>query len=187
MRFPIKVGLICAAIWIGLKQMAWFLSLSLNDIKPFVFVNMFLLTVSIAYALYFVKLKEEDSNLLNDIKNGMLAGMPYSVIVSVFLYFYYERIYPEFNQQKIEVIEKKLNEPNAIKEIQKNNPEMQNDSPQEIRHEVIQKSKMIYSSKFNMLVTLLSLVLYTTLNSILIALIFRKVVFANRNLKNSVN
>jgi hypothetical protein len=74
-----------------------------------------------------------------------------------------------------------LDEPNAIKEIQKNNPEMQNDSPEEVRNEVIQKSKMIYSSKFNMLVALLALVLYTTINSIVISIIFRKVVFANRN------
>ncbi len=181
MKFPIKVGLICAAIWIGLKLLAWSFSLSLNDIKPFVFVNMFLLTAAITIALYFVKLKEDDSNLLNDIKNGMVAGMPYSVIVSVFMYFYYERIYPEFNQLKIEAVVKKLDEPNAIKEIQKNNPEMQNDSPEEVRNEVIQKSKMIYSSKFNMLVALLALVLYTTINSIVISIIFRKVVFANRN------
>jgi hypothetical protein len=120
-------------------------------------------------------------NIYNDIKNGMVAGMPYSVIVSVFMYFYYERIYPEFNQLKIEAVVKKLDEPNAIKEIQKNNPEMQNDSPEEVRNEVIQKSKMIYSSKFNMLVALLALVLYTTINSIVISIIFRKVVFANRN------
>ena len=73
-----------------------------------------------------------------------------------------------------------MNEPNAIKEIQKNNPEMQNDSPEEVRNEVIQKSKMIYSSKFNMLVALLAMVLYTTIYSIVIALIFRKVVFAKR-------
>jgi hypothetical protein len=97
------------------------------------------------------------------------------------MYFYYERIYPEFNQLKIEAVVKKLDEPNAIKEIQKNNPEMQNDSPEEVRNEVIQKSKMIYSSKFNMLVALLALVLYTTINSIVISIIFRKVVFANRN------
>lgn len=181
MKFPIKVGLICAAIWIGLKLLAWTLSFSLNEIKPFVFVNMFLLTAAITIALYFVKLKEDDSNLLNDIKNGMLAGMPYSVIVSVFMYFYYERIYPEFNKHKIELVEKKLKEPNAIMEIQKNNPEMQNDSPEEVRREVIQKTKMIYSSKFNMLVALLSLVLYTTINSIVIALIIRKVVFSTRN------
>jgi hypothetical protein len=181
MKFPIKVGLICAAIWIGLKLLAWTFSFSLNEIKPFVFVNMFLLTAAITIALYFIKLKEDDSNLLNDIKNGMLAGMPYSVIVSVFMYFYYERIYPDFNNHKIELIEKKLNEPNAIKDIQKNNPEMQNDSPEEVRREVIQKSKMIYSSKFNMLVALLSLVLYTTINSIVISIIFRKVVFVNRN------
>ena len=117
---------------------------------------------------------------MNDIKTGMLAGMPYSVVVAIFMYFYYERIYPEFNQQKIELIENKLNEPNAIKEIQKNNPEMQNDSPEEVRNEVIQKSKMIYNSKFNMLVALLAMVLYTTINSIVIALIFRKVVFSKR-------
>ena len=181
MRFPIKVGLICALIWIGIKLASLSFSLSLNDVKPFVFINMFLLTTSITWALYFMKLKEQESNLLNDIKNGMLAGVPYTVVISIFLYFYYDRIYPDFNQLKIKEVAHKLDDPSAIKAIQKNNPEMQNDSAEEIRSQVLEKTKLIYSAKFNMLVALLSLMLYTTLNSIVISLIFRRVVFRNRN------
>jgi len=91
MKLPLKVGLLAAAIWISIKFAAFYLSLSLDDLRPFVFINMFILTAAIAIALYLVKRKETESNLLNDVKNGMLAGVPYAVIVSVFLYFYYHQ------------------------------------------------------------------------------------------------
>lgn len=179
MKFPTKIGIAAALLWIAIKLTAWFLSISLYDIKNFVFINMFLLTASIAVGLYFVKLKESESNLLNDIKNGMLAGVPYTVIVSLFLYFYYEKIYPEFNQSKVYEIEIKLKDPKTIKDIQRSNPGMQNKSASEIRHEVISNTKSIYNAKFTMLVALLALMLYSTINSLLIAVIYRKVVFRN--------
>lgn len=179
MKFPTKIGIAGAFLWIAIKLITWFLGVSLNDIKIFVFINMFLLTASIAIGLYFVKLHETDSNLLNDIKNGMLAGVPYAVIVGSFLYFYYEKIYPDFNQVKIHEIEVKLNESKTINEIKKSNPGMQNKSTTEIKQEVIRNTKSIYNAKFTMLVSLLALMVYSTLNSLLIAIIFRKVVFRN--------
>ena len=94
MKLPIKVGLIASLVWISIKLIAFSQSISLDDLKPFVFINMFILTAAIAIALYLVKRHETESNLLNDIKNGMLAGVTYTVIVSVFLYFYYQKIYP---------------------------------------------------------------------------------------------
>ncbi|MEN9913838.1 MAG: hypothetical protein RL528_572, partial [Bacteroidota bacterium] len=123
--------------------------------------------------------KETESNLLNDVKNGMLAGVPYAVIVSVFLYFYYQKIYPAFNEGKMNEISMKLSKPQTIKEIQRENPEMENKSVEEIKRDILAKTKMVYNPQFTMLVSMLSLLLYATLNSIVITLIFRRIVFRN--------
>ena len=179
MKLPLKVGLLAAATWISIKLAAFYLSLSLDDLRPFVFINMFILTASIAVALYLVKRKETENNLLNDVKNGMLAGVPYAVIVSVFLYFYYQKIYPAFNEGKMNEISMKLSKPQTIKEIQRENPEMENKSVEEIKRDILAKTKMVYNPQFTMLVSMLSLLLYATLNSIVITLIFRRIVFRN--------
>jgi hypothetical protein len=179
MKLPLKVGLLAATIWISIKLLAFSLSISLDELRPFVFINMFILTASIALALYLVKRKETENNLLNDVKNGMLAGVPYAVIVSVFLYFYYEKIYPDFNARKMNEISLKLSNPQTIKEIQRENPEMENKSVEEIKRDILAKTKMVYNPQFTMLVSMLSLLLYTTLNSIVITLIFRRIVFRN--------
>jgi hypothetical protein len=179
MKLPIKVGLIASLVWISIKLIAFSQSISLDDLKPFVFINMFILTAAIAIALYLVKRHETESNLLNDIKNGMLAGVPYTVIVSVFLYFYYQKIYPEFNAKKINEIEIKLSNPKTIKEIQKSNIAMENKSSDEIKRDVMSKTEMVYNANFTMLVSMLSLLLYSTLNSIVISVIFRRIIFRN--------
>lgn len=179
MKLPIKIGIGAALLWIVLKMLGLAINFSIDDIKFFVFINMFLLTAAIAFSLYQVKRKELESNLLNDIKNGMLAGVPYTLIVSVFLYLYYEKIYPEFNDKKIQEIELKMNNPKVIKEIQTSNPAMENKNPQEIKREVMANTRSMYSAKFTMIISLLALMVYSTLNSMVIAIIYRRVVFRN--------
>lgn len=179
MKLPIKIGIGAALLWIVLKMLGLAINFSVDDIKFFVFINMFLLTAAIAFSLYQVKRKELESNLLNDIKNGMLAGVPYTLIVSVFLYFYYEKIYPEFNDKKIQEIELRMNNPKVIKEIQTSNPAMENKNPQEIKREVMANTRSMYSAKFTMIISLLALMVYSTLNSMVIAIIYRRIVFRN--------
>ena len=179
MRLPLKVGLLAAAIWISIKLSAFYLSFSLDELRPFVFINMFILTTAIVISLYLIKKEETESNLLNDVKNGMLAGVPYAVIVSIFLYFYYQKIYPAFNEGKMNEISMKLSDPEIIKEIQRENPDMENKSVEEIKRDILAKTKMVYNPQFTMLVSMLSLLLYATLNSIVITLIFRRIVFRN--------
>jgi hypothetical protein len=179
MKLPLKVGLIAAAIWISIKLAAFYLSLSLDDLRPFVFINMFILTAAIAIALYLVKRKETENNLLNDVKNGMLAGVPYAVIVSVFLYFYYEKIYPDFIERRLNEHSLELSNPQTIKKIQRSIPEMENKSFEEIKKEDMEKAKDSLKANRAMLLSMLSLLLYATLNSIVISVIFRRIVFRN--------
>jgi hypothetical protein len=179
MKLPIKVGIGAALFWIVLKMIGLAVNFSVDEIKLFVFLNMFFLTAAISYSLFQIKRKEVESNLLNDIKNGMLAGVPYTLIVSIFLYFYYEKIYPEFNEKKIQEIELRLSNPKTVKEIQTSNPAMENKNPEEIKREVLSSTKAMYSAKFTMIISLLALMVYSTLNSMVITLIYRRVVFRN--------
>ena len=87
MKLPVKIGLLAASIFIAIKLICLQLEWSLYEIKPFVFINMFLITAAISFALFQIKRYEADSNFLNDVKNGMSAGLPYTIVVGVFLYF----------------------------------------------------------------------------------------------------
>ena len=145
MNQSVKYGLIASLVWIAVKMGALALSISLYEIKYFGLLNMFLLTFVITWSIYKNKRTQTESNLLVDIKNGMLAGVPYTAVVSVFLFFYYGQIFPEFREKKI-----------AIKDW---------------------KNKL--DPQFTMMISLLALLFYTTMNSLLISLVFRRIVFRN--------
>ncbi|MFM7473734.1 MAG: hypothetical protein ACKO00_07435, partial [Crocinitomicaceae bacterium] len=87
MKLPVKIGLLAALIFIAIKLICLSLEWSLYEIIPFVFINMFIVTAVISYSLFQIKRYEADSNFLNDVKNGMSAGLPYTIVVGVFLFF----------------------------------------------------------------------------------------------------
>jgi hypothetical protein len=177
MRFPLKIGLIFAASWIACKMLALAINWSTNDIRFFVFVNMLFITTAASFSIYKEKRANPDNPLLQDIKNGLLSSLPYALIVSVFLYFYYEKIYPEFNENKLREIELRLEERKTIAELRSSNPDMENKTDVEIKKAVMENSRTIHSAKFTMILSTLALMIYGTLNSIAISLIFRRVIF----------
>lgn len=177
MRFPVKVGLISAAVWIAAKMLGLALNWNLDDIRFFVILNMLLLTSAVAIGMYVAKRQTFGLNLMQDVKNGMTAGVPYALIVSVFMYFYYEKIYPEFNEKKIAEIVEKLEKPENIIALRKENIDMRNKSDREIKKVVLNNTESIYNAKFTMLVSVLALLIYSTMNSLLVAIIYRRVVF----------
>tara|TARA_B110000046_G_C12936897_1_gene373983 strand:- start:411 stop:953 length:543 start_codon:yes stop_codon:yes gene_type:complete len=177
MKTSIKIGVGFALLWIILKLSAFSFEVFLTDLKPFVFANMLFVTLAISLALYAKKRFETESNLLEDIKTAMIPGVLYAIIVSSFIYFYYQSIYPEFNSSKISAIELKMNNEAAVADFRKSNPAMENLSSDEIREQVMDSMNNYYSAQFTMTVSLLGLLLYTTLNSLVISLIFRRVIF----------
>jgi hypothetical protein len=179
MKLPVKIGLSSALVFLALKLIALSLGFSLYDIKPFVFINMFLVTGSIAFSLYQIKRHEDDSNFLNDVKNGMTAGIPYTIVVGVFLYFYYQSIFPDYTQSKLDYIEQELNNPDKINEIKSSNSDLSNKSASEIKTLMMSNTEMMYSAKFTMVITLLGLTIFSAINSLIISLIYRRIVFRN--------
>jgi hypothetical protein len=179
MKLPVKIGLLAASIFIAIKLICLQLEWSLYEIKPFVFINMFLITAAISFALFQIKRYEADSNFLNDVKNGMSAGLPYTIVVGVFLYFYYQNIFPDYTQSKLDYMEHQLNDPDNIKDLKNENEDLSNKSDQEIKKLMMNNTEMMYSAKFTMVITLLGLTIFSAINSLIISLIYRRIVFRN--------
>lgn len=172
------VASIFGGSWIALKLLAFALQWNLNEIQPFVLLNMALLTAAIALFMYRKKRSESgESNILTDIKAGLTVGLPYTLLVSFFLFFYYRDIYPEFNLHKRAAYEQKMDSPQEIAAIRKGNSALENKTDAEIVQMARKNTAMMYDPQFTLSVSLLALLVYSTLNSLLIAVIYRRVVF----------
>jgi hypothetical protein len=102
MRITVKTGIISAAIWILIKLAFFYLDISNDSIVPLVMLNILGLLLAIAIGLYLQKIREtEETNTMVDLKNGMSAGLPYVLMVSIFIYFYYTKINPDYYAHQI--------------------------------------------------------------------------------------
>lgn len=176
--YYIPIGL--AFVWILIKQMAFVLGIfTFGSVQAFVLINMFLLTLTIALSLYFLKRKEilNPANFLQDLKKGIGTGMVYTMLVSGFIYVFYAKIHPEYNIYQIEQAKQLLENPKNLDKIRAKNPELANKSDKEITKITLQQTKMIASASFTFIIGLLGMTLYTLFNSILIAIIYRRLLF----------
>ena len=182
MKTPIITGLIAALVWIAIKWGGYAFGFFSNGaVQPYVFTNMFLLTASVSIGLYLIKKNaKQKSNLLLDIKTGMTAAMPYTVIVSGFIFIFYTYINPEFNQKQLERTRISLQDKKVLTSLRNSNPTLENKTDQELLKEGMKQTRQIISPQFTMLVSLLGLLVYGTMNSLVISLIYRSLIFRNQ-------
>ena len=186
MRITVKIGLLFAALWISLKLIlfATVTGAARYDMTFAIMTNIFCLLMAITLGLYLHKRKEtEYSNALGDIKNAMSAGVPYTIIVSIFLYFYYTKIDPAYNQhQRSEAamqLEKLLDNPTDLKAMRESNAEFEVMSKDQIRESIVSNQRAMYSAQAVTTISLLGMLILATFNSIFITIVMRKLVFRN--------
>lgn len=183
MKITFKTAFVFAAIWIGLKLLGLKLGFNIpSNTTFFVLTNMFFLLASVAIGLYLQKLKGvEDDSILTDIKNGMTSGVIYSVVICGFLYFYYEKIDPEYNQKMVAEREAYfktiVDDPIQLKKLKESNTELEVMSNEEIMKEFRKTPQMLFSGNFIMIYGILSMFMLSTLYSVVIAVIYRKFLF----------
>ncbi len=183
MKKPFLIGICFALLWCLIKLSFFLLNSDQADfLKWFVMLNMFLATLTVSLSIYEFKKKIPGQNLLMDVKNGISAGLIYTILVSSFLFFYYQEINPQYIANKLEKIEKEtlsaLEDPKKLSEFRALKPEFRSLTKKELVDVVINNRAVVYSPKFTMSIALLALLLYVTINSLLIALIFRKFLFS---------
>jgi hypothetical protein len=185
MRITIKTGLLFAFGWILIKLSIFGMGKSVEVFKFAILGNMLFVILAITVGLYLQKRRDtEEGNALRDIKNGMTAGVPYALVVSAFIYFYYSKIDPSYNQHQIAesgvALEKALNDPSKLKKLKATNPDFEVMTVNQIRKAVNKNSEAVYNAKSTTIMALSAMLLYATLNSIFITIIFRKIVFRKR-------
>lgn len=153
-----------------------------TNLTPSIFLNMLLLLTAISLGLYLHKKKEgyAEGNALSDIKSAMKAGVPYAVLISIFIYFYYSTINPSFNKNQIEKaksgIWNAINNPKSLAEIKKQQSfEVMTNN--QIYNEMIKGPISFYKPSSTSILSLLSLILLSTIYSILVTIIFRSILF----------
>jgi hypothetical protein len=190
MRITVKIGIITAFAWIGIKMIFHYFSTidTIEDIVPIALLNILGLLLAIAIGLFIQKMRDtEGTNALLDIKNAMTAGIPYVIIVSVFIYVYYNNINPEFYKHQIAekniAVQKMVNNPKQLALYKKNNPETEvMTNEQIIKRE--SDNENINPAKTQAILTLLALTVLSTIYSLLVTMIFRRILFKRLNQSN---
>jgi Protein of unknown function (DUF4199) len=177
----VKIGIGFALAWCVIKY-AYFLYDPLAEIKPMVMLNILFMLSCIAVALFLVKRSDtEETNALYDIKNAMRAGFPYTVVVAIFLYFYYAKINPEYNAHQISNMEyemkKVIDDPVKLEELKKSNEGFEVKTKEEIFAEMKKGPRTFYTPGAVSTISLLSMLLLSTLYSILVTVVYRRIVF----------
>tara|TARA_B110000285_G_scaffold84467_1_gene96916 strand:- start:1256 stop:1819 length:564 start_codon:yes stop_codon:yes gene_type:complete len=185
MRITVKTGLLFAAIWIAFKMMFFMTGLTGDSIQTSAMINILCLLLSISVGLYLVKRgATEETSLMTDIKNGMTSGVPYILVVSIFMYIFYSEINPEFishlKAEKIQAMKTMLDDPEELARLKSDNADFEVMSKDQIFERMKQGPENTLSAKATSVLNLLALLLLATMNSIFVAVIYRKVVFVPR-------
>lgn len=183
MRPAIKMALLFSGAWILLKFIFEAIGVFQEDVvKPGLINNLFLL-LAISLGLYFEKKKEGfgTGTALSDIKNGLLAGAPYVLIVSVFMYFYYDTINPTFIENRIaermDVIYNEAQDEAYVDTLRVHTPEFRVMTTDEIIKDIKKDTESALSAKTLFVFSLLGLMVMALTYAIFITVIYRKILF----------
>ncbi len=185
MKITLKFGLLGALVWILVKMIFFLAGSSDTTVTPSAMINMFLMLVSIALGVYFHKKAEgfKQGNALSDIKAGMTTGVPYALVVSIFLYFFYEKINPEFIDSRIAKTEielkKVLENPKEFQQLRASNEDFEVKSKEEIYEAIMENQHSMYSAKFTAILGLLGMTVLATAYSIFITIVYRRILLRN--------
>ncbi len=181
MRPAIKMALLFSGAWILLKFILLGINVFQDDVvKPGLINNLFLL-LAISFGLYLEKKKEGfgAGTPLSDIKNALSAGAPYVLIVTVFMYFYYDSINPSFIDNRVtermDDIYAEAQDEAYVDTLRVHNPEFRVMTTDEIIKEIKADTESALSARTLFVFSLLGLMVMALTYSIFLTVIFRKI------------
>jgi hypothetical protein len=186
MKVTLKTGILFAFAWMIAKLIIHFSGWSANSVVPTIFLNMLFLLSAICTGLYLHKKQEgfSQGNAMSDIKASMTTGIPYAMLVAIFIYFYYAQINPEYVQHQIadaeRTIQIALDDPTEMKRIRAEQEAFEVMSKEKIYAELVKGPRSFYSAGSTMTIGLLGMVMLATMYSILVTVIYRRVLFRDR-------
>ena len=194
MRPWIKIALLFAGIWF-LVRIAFFqfqIFQEESGVKILILWNLFCLLMAITIGTLVEKMKEKregrssEGSAFADIKEAMRGGMIYTVLVAGLIYLYYAKIDPAYNERQLNRIEeaykRDINNPKQLAIFKNGNPESASMTKEEILVKSMEGPKSFYNPGSTMILSLLGMLLLTTVNAIVVTVVFRRVLFKQRTL-----
>lgn len=184
MSKTIKIGIGFALAWCLVKYVSFLMDPLPASIIPTVSINILFLLSSVAVALYFEKRhKQGETSALGDIKNGLKAAVPYTLVVSLFIYFFYATINPQYNQHQIDtavtLLNKTMEDPVEFQKFKDSNASFETVKKEDIFAQIKTNIDVNYNPKTITTMALLSMLLLSTFYSMLVTVIYRKIIFKN--------
>jgi hypothetical protein len=181
MRPALKSALAFAGIWIILKFIFMFLGVFQGEIFFTGLLNNFFLLAAIAVGLYFEKKKEGfgEGTALSDIKHAMVAAAPYTLIVSVFMFFYYQDINPSFVEDRVtermDIIYSNMERETYVDSLKMQNQDFNVLKNEEIYRQIYTETENAFSPKSLLTFSLLGLLILGFTYAIFVTAIYRKI------------
>jgi hypothetical protein len=152
-----------------------------QTVKFMVMWNLFCAILAMTIGAIVLKRSENksESTALGDIKSFISTGLIYGISVSILLFVYYKKIDPNYNLRQQEsakiVVEKSVSTPKKLELFKKENPSLNMKSKEEILELAEKNYKSMYSAGTTATVNLLSMLLLSVVNGIVLTAIFRRV------------
>lgn len=189
MRISLRIAILFAGIWFTGKMIFFYTQILQDEtgVKFQVMWNILCLLLGMTIGTLAEKRKEnrQESSALGDIKNTLGGGLVYTIIVAGLIFLYYSKIDPSYNANQLaqaeEVVTKALNDPEQLKELKKD-PEMEVLTKEEIFNKAMSNYRSMFNPTSTMTISLLGMLLLSTINAILLTVIFRRVLFKQRTL-----
>jgi hypothetical protein len=182
MKFSFKLG-VALALGLILFRIIVFLTDTEMSEKPIMLMSMLLITAGCSTSIYLFKRKQKHQNaLIDDLKIGLVPSMIFTVLVGGFSYFYYNNIDTGYIAKKIQEEEVRWSNKENIQELKQKNPmAYDNQSNEEIKSQQVNTAKTLLSPSFNMSISLLIMSIWSMINGLFVALIFRRVIFRDHS------
>lgn len=183
MRPALKIGVFFAGGWIAIKLI--FLSFNIfqdNILVPGLVNNLFLL-LAISIGIFLEKKQEGygKSAPLDDIKRGLVAGVPYILLVCGFMYFYYQDLHPQYIQNKVEtrmdVIYHQMENPVYMDSLRIKNEDFRGLTKDDILAKIKTDTTATLSAKSLFVFALLGLLMMAATYAVFVTLVYHKVLF----------
>ncbi len=182
MKITVKVSLLIFVISVGFTFLFYALGILSKNYEIIVFVNMFLLVVSISTGLYLSRKKDNfvETPLIQDFKSALQSGIIFAVLLGVFTYIYHAKIDTSLIDEKVyerlEWIKSSVPNEEVYLELQKSDPTWQDKTYLDyIENQEDQTYSIISAKTLSIITTLVGFIL-TFFFSFFIVLIIRKVV-----------
>ncbi|MNY26633.1 hypothetical protein D3C86_1604920 [compost metagenome] len=149
--------------------------------------NILCLLLAMTFGTIAEKRKENrlESSALGDIKNTLGGGLVYTVLVAGLIYLYYAKIDPSYNATQLakaeQVVSQTLNDPEKLKELRQD-PEMEVLTKKEIYNKAMSNYHSMFNPASTMTISLLGMLVLSTVNAIILTVIFRRILFKQRTL-----